>query len=85
MAVDIDNIRQRLQDPDETFTTEEVNAFVAWEVERATSSSYQLERIAYANAQTDETNARVTQAMQDLLALWDPSPTQPTLEVISYE
>lgn len=85
MGVDIDNIRQRLQDPNETFTTEEVTALVTWEVQSATSSSYQLARIAYANAQTDATNAQVQQAMQSLLALWDSSPMQPALEVIAYE
>ena len=83
-APNINEIIERLKDPSATFTTDEVTTYAAWATDHALKSDYQLTRIADAHTLNVETTARVEQAMSDLLALWDPAPMVPTLEVVSY-
>lgn len=83
-TANINEIIERLKDPSATFTADEVTTYATWAADRALKSDYQLTRIADAHTLNVETTARVEQAMNDLLSLWDPAPMAPTLEVVSY-
>lgn len=85
MAIDIDELNRRLNDPDATFTQPEAQKLIDYHVRRATNDQYQSARISSIMQEAAATTELVNTSMQALLALWDPSPMQPTLEVISSE
>lgn len=85
MVTDIDALTERLKDPDATFMTAEVQSLIDWNLQRAHTDEYQRTRIADMRAHNAEVAAYANQAMDKLLALWDPSPMTPTLEVIPGE
>ena len=83
MVGDIDELRERLQDPDATFTSAEVQTLIDWTVARELQNDYQTQRIASALQQSVLVTEYANSAMDRMLALWDNSPMTPTLEVIS--
>lgn len=82
MVTDIDELVQRLEDPNATFTSEEVQTLIDWSVQQALNGNYQTERVQDALAQSAAVSAYANAAMDRLVALWDASPMVPTLEVI---
>lgn len=82
MVSDIDELRQRLQDPDATFTSAEVQELIDWTVSHELKNDYQTQRVASALQQSVLVSDYAKQAMDQMLALWDSSPMVPTLEVI---
>ena len=85
MAIDIDELNERLEDPTATFTSEEAHALIDWNVQRALKSDYQTQRVQDALTQSAAEAAHANAAMDQLLQLWDPSPMVPTLEVVTSE
>lgn len=83
MVGDIDELRERLQDPDATFTSAEVQTLIDWTVARELQNDYQTQRVASALQQSVLVTEYANSAMDRMLALWDASPMTPTLEVIS--
>lgn len=83
MVGDIDELRERLQDPDATFTSAEVQTLIDWTVARELQNDYQTQRVASALQQSVLATEYANNAMDRMLALWDASPMTPTLEVIS--
>lgn len=63
MVVDIDALNERMQDPQETFTVEEVQKLIDWNVVRATNDQYQQAKIASMLQATQSANDAVTNAM----------------------
>lgn len=85
MAIDIDELNERLEDPTATFTSEEAQALIDWKVQRALKSDYQTQRVQDALTQSAAEAAHANAAMDQLLQLWDQSPMVPTLEVVTSE
>lgn len=85
MVTDIDALNERLKDPDATFTTAEAQSLIDWHVTRANTDEYQKARIADMMTNNAQVAAYANAAMDKLLALWDPSPMVPTLEVVTDE
>lgn len=85
MAIDIDELNERLKDPTATFTSEEAQALIDWKVQRALKSDYQTQRVQDALTQSAAEAAHANAAMDQLLQLWDASPMVPTLEVVTSE
>ena len=85
MVTDIDELNERLEDPTATFTSEEVQALIDWNVQNALRSDYQTQRVQDALTQSAAEAAHANEAMDQLLQLWDPSPMVPTLEVVTSE
>ncbi len=83
MVGDIDELRERLQAPDATFTSAEVQTLIDWTVARELQNDYQTQRVASALQQSVLVAEYANNAMDRMLALWDASPMTPTLEVIS--
>lgn len=83
MVGDIDELRERLQDPDATFTSAEVQTLIDWTVARELQNDYQTQRIASALQQSVLVTEYANDAMDRMLALWDSSPMTPTLEVVT--
>lgn len=85
MVTDIDGLIARLADPTATFTAEETQALIDWYVERAHRDEYQAACITDMQTHNSQVAAYANDAMDRLLAMWDPSPMTPTLEVIPGE
>lgn len=83
MVGDIDELRERLQDPDATFTSAEVQTLIDWTVARELQNDYQTQRVASALQQSVLVTEYANSAMDRMLALWDASPMTPTLEVVT--
>lgn len=82
---DIDELNGRLEDPTATFTSEEVQALIDWNVQNALNSDYQTQRVQDALTQSAAEAAHANAAMDQLLQLWDASPMVPELEVVTSE
>ena len=82
---DIDELNERLEDPTATFTSEEVQALIDWNVQSALRSDYQTQRVQDALTQSAAEEAHANAVMDQLLQLWDPSPMVPELEVMTSE
>lgn len=63
MVSDIDALNERMQDPQETFTVEEVQKLIDWNVIRATNDQYQQTKIASMLQATQAANDAITNAM----------------------
>lgn len=85
MVIDIDELNERMKDPTATFTPDEVQALIDWNVNSALKSDYQTQRVQDALAQSAAEAAYANAAMDQLLQLWDSSPMVPTLEVVTDE
>ena len=85
MVTDIDELNERLEDPTATFTSEEVQALIDWNVQSALRSDYQTQRVQDALTQSAAEEAHANAVMDQLLQLWDPSPMVPELEVMTSE
>lgn len=85
MVIDIDELNERMKDPTATFTPDEVQALIDWNVNSALKSDYQTQRVQDALAQSAAEAAYANAAMDQLLQLWDSSPMLPTLEVVTSE
>ena len=85
MVASIDELRERLEDDEATFTAEEVRKLLDWTVSQELKSAYQTARVANALQQATITSEHARQAMDRLNALWEDGPVAPTLKVISYE
>lgn len=85
MVTDIDALTERMQNPDESFTTAEVQALIDWHVQRAYTDEYQKARIADVMARNTEVATQAREAMAKLLGMWDESPMKPDLVVIADE
>lgn len=85
MVTDIDALNERMTDPNETFTPEEVQALIDWNVTRATNDEYQKTRLAAVMQGAAATTEFANESMSRLEALWDASTMVPELEVIDYE
>lgn len=85
MVIDIDELNERMKDPTATFTPDEVQALIDWNVNSALKSDYQTQRVQDALAQSAAEAAHANAAMDQLLQLWDSSPMVPTLEVVTDE
>lgn len=85
MVIDIDELNQRLTDPDGTFTSAEVSALLDWNIKKELESDYQRQRVATALQQSVLSTETVNAAMQQIKALWDASSTVPDLQVVTYE
>lgn len=85
MVTDIDELQQRLEDPEANFTSEEVTTLIDWRIRQELSNDYQTQRVASALQQSVISTETVNAAMQQIQALWDNSPMVPTLQVVTYE
>lgn len=85
MVIDIDELNERMKDPTATFTPDEVQALIDWNVKSALKSDYQTQRVQDALAQSAAEAAYANAAMDQLLQRWDSSPMVPTLEVVTDE
>lgn len=85
MVTDIDELQQRLEDPDATFATDEVLALLDWRIRQELANDYQTQRVASALQQSVMSTETVNAAMQQIKALWDNAPMVPTLQVVTYE
>lgn len=85
MVTDIDELNERMKDPTATFTPEEVQSLIDWNVTRATNDEYQKTRIAAVMQGAAATTEFANESMSRLEALWDASTMVPELEVIDYE
>lgn len=85
MVTNIDELNERLEDPTATFTSEEVQALIDWNVTRATNDEYQKTRLAAVMQGAVATTEFANESMSRLEALWDASTMVPELEVIDYE
>lgn len=66
MVTDIDALNERMQDPQETFTPDEVQALIDWNVRRATTDQYQQARIASMLQATQSARDTITNAMLNI-------------------
>lgn len=66
MVTDIDALNERLQDPQETFTTDEVQSLIDWNVRRAMTDQYQQTRIASMLQATQSARDTITNAMLNI-------------------
>lgn len=80
----IDELHDRLTKPNASFTREEVNALIDWEIDRALKDQYHQAVIATQMQQAVTTTESVKTSMARLLTMYNPSIT-PTLEVIQLE
>lgn len=85
MVTDIDELNERMTDPNETFTPEEVQALIDWNVTRATNDEYQKTRLAAVMQGAAATTQFANESMSRLEALWDASTMVPELEVVTNE
>ena len=85
MVTDIDELQQRLDDPEAIFTSEEVTTLLDWRIRQELANDYQVQRVASALQQTAISTETVNAAMQQIRALWDNAPMVPTLQVVTYE
>lgn len=66
MVTDIDALNERLQDPQETFTADEVQSLIDWNVRRAMTDQYQQTRIASMLQATQSARDTITNAMLNI-------------------
>lgn len=66
VVTDIDALNERMQDPQETFTPDEVQALIDWNVRRATTDQYQQARIASMLQATQSARDTITNAMLNI-------------------
>lgn len=85
MVTDIDELNERMKDPNETFTPEEVQSLIDWNVTRATNDEYQKARLAAVMQGAAATTEFANESMSRLEALWDASNMVPELEVVTSE
>lgn len=85
MVTDIDELQQRLEVPEATFTSEEVKTLLDWRIRQELSNDYQTQRVASALQQSVISTEQVIAAMQQIKDMWDNSPMVPTLQVVTYE
>lgn len=82
----IDEIKQALDDPEATFTAEEVRKLVDWEVMHATQSEYHRSRVVAVQqraAREAEAREKAYEAMQK--AISEREQPQLVLKVIKYD
>ena len=80
----IDDLKERLNDPNATFTTAEVQELIAHTERRALNDIYNQSRIAIANQHAQEGLAITRACAEQLLAAWS-TDTTPTLMEVSNE
>lgn len=85
MVTDIDELQQRLEDPEAIFTSDEVKTLLDWRIRQELANDYQIQRVASALQQSVISAETVNASMQQLKELWDTSPMVPTLQVVTYE
>lgn len=85
MVKDIDTLNERLKDPNETFTADEVQRLVDWHVKHAMTDQYQKTRVASALQESQAMKDKVAATMDKLLSLWDETPMQPALVEVPNE
>ena len=83
MASALDELMTRMEDPQATFTTDEVQTLIDWYVQKACTDEYQTAKVATAMQQAAAVSDYARSAMDQLLNLWDPRPMVPTLQVVS--
>lgn len=80
----IDDLHERLKDPEATFTTAEVQQLLEHTERRALNDIYNQSRIAIATQHAQEGLAITQACAEQLLAAWS-TDTTPTLQEVSYE
>lgn len=85
MVSDIDELQQRLEDPEAIFTSDEVKTLLDWRIRQELANDYQIQRVASALQQSVISAETVNASMQQIRTLWDNSPMAPTLQVVTYE
>lgn len=86
MVSDIDALNARMQDPQETFTVEEVQKLIDWNVVRATNDQYQQAKIASMLQATQDANDAVINAMLQIESRFGAiANTQTSFSEVSHE
>lgn len=85
MVGDIDQLIERLEHDDETFSASEVRILLDWTRTRALTDTYNKERIASSLQLAQQSQERMEQSMRALYDAVLAEPTSPTLQVITYE
>lgn len=86
MVSDIDALNARMQDPQETFTVEEVQKLIDWNVVRATNDQYQQAKIASMLQATQDANDTIKNAMLQIESrLGAIANTQTSFSEVSHE
>lgn len=85
MVKDIDELNERLKDPNETFTAEEVQRLVDWHVTHAMTDQYQRTRVVSILQESQDRKDKLAATMDKLLSLWDETPMQPNLVEVTNE
>lgn len=80
----IDDLKERLKDPEATFTTAEVQELIEYTERNALTDIYNSSRIAIATQHAQEGLAITRACAEQLLAAWS-TDTAPTLQEVSYE
>lgn len=68
---EFEQMKQRLLDPTETFTADEVNGYVEWVERNALTDSYNQARIADALSKSASTSAAMVASLTTLETLFD--------------
>jgi hypothetical protein len=77
----LDELRERLKDPDATFTSEEVNKLLEDTERKALMDSYNQARIAAATQAAQEGLAVTKACAEQMLAQWSNDTTPALVEV----
>lgn len=80
----IDDLKERLKDPDATFTSAEVQTLIEHTERAALNDIYNKSRIAIATEHAQQGVAATQACANALLAAWS-TETTPTLQEVSYE
>lgn len=85
MATQVAPLLTRLEDPNETFSTQEVQELMSYAEQRAANDIYLTSKLATVMQTSVATQAIVNNAMQQLISMWDTTPIEPTLIEVSHE
>lgn len=85
MVTNINELLNKLDDPSATFDVQEVRALMDYAEQKASKDIYLNAKLATVMQNSKQTKEIVDSCMQQLLNLWDSTPTVPTLVEVTNE
>lgn len=85
MVTDTSELLDKLNDPSATFDVQEVRALMDYSEQKAAKDIYLNTKLATVMQNSKQTKEIVDSCMQQLLDLWDSTPTVPTLIEVTNE
>lgn len=85
MVTGVSELLEKLSDPNATFDVQEVRTLMEYSEQKASKDIYLNTKLATVMQNSERTKETVDRCMQQLLDLWDSTPTVPTLIEVTNE